>query len=96
MHERSDRDDHLIIHWNNIEPGAEDQFEKLSPWNEQIFTKFDFESIMLYGPTTFSKDYRSRTMTAKNPRVRHIDVHNKSGLSADDIFSVNKLYKCTK
>ena len=94
-HMRIDRDEHLIIHWNNIAPGAKPQFERLNNRNSRLITKnFDFASVMLYGPTTFSRDRFSITMSPKDKTQKLVDVQYKQGLSDDDAFSINKLYRC--
>lgn len=46
----------MNIYWNNIDPEQVDQFRKLRSDQERIFTTFDYNSVMLYGPTAFSKD----------------------------------------
>ncbi|GFT56172.1 astacin-like metalloprotease toxin 1 [Trichonephila clavipes] len=91
---RSDRDDYLIIYWENIKEGREDQFFKLKPNQNQLLTPFDYDSIMLYGSTSFSKDYRKlRTMEGKNHEYLR-DVNSKGKLSPSDIQRVKQLYNC--
>ncbi|KFM56532.1 Astacin-like metalloprotease toxin, partial [Stegodyphus mimosarum] len=66
---RSDRDDWLIIYWENVKEGMEDQFFKLKPHQNQLLTPFDYDSIMLYGSYTFSKDRKKlKTMVGKDGR----------------------------
>ncbi|KAF8765217.1 astacin-like metalloprotease toxin 1 [Argiope bruennichi] len=91
---RSDRDDYLTIYWENIKEGAEDQFMKLKPNQNQLLTPFDYESIMLYGSMSFSKDRKKlRTMEGKNGEYLR-DVFSKGKLSPSDIQRIKKLYKC--
>ncbi|KFM56529.1 Astacin-like metalloprotease toxin, partial [Stegodyphus mimosarum] len=76
---RSDRDDWLIIYWENVKEGMEDQFFKLKPHQNQLLTPFDYDSIMLYGSYTFSKDRkRLKTMVGKDGRFL-VEVVSKSG-----------------
>ncbi|KFM56528.1 Astacin-like metalloprotease toxin, partial [Stegodyphus mimosarum] len=65
---RSDRDDWLIIFWENVKEGMENQFFKLEPHQNQLLTPFDYDSVMLYGSFTFSKDRKSqlKTMVGKD------------------------------
>jgi len=92
---RSDRDDYITIFWDNIIKGTEDQFFKLKPDQNQLITPFDYESLMLYGSLTFSKDKKARlrTMEAKDGTYLR-DVLSKGKLSPSDIERIKKLYNC--
>ncbi|XP_035219845.1 astacin-like metalloprotease toxin 5 [Stegodyphus dumicola] len=91
---RSDRDDWLIIYWENVKEGMEDQFFKLKPNQNQLLTPFDYDSIMLYGSYTFSKDRKKlKTMVGKDGRFLQ-EVIAKYRLSKSDIKRINTLYKC--
>ncbi|XP_054711311.1 uncharacterized protein LOC129220903 [Uloborus diversus] len=91
---RSDRDDYLNIYWENIKEGMEDQFFKLKPEENQLLSPFDYDSIMLYGEYTFSKEKGVlKTMSRKNSDKPLIDVVRKYSLSKDDIKRINILYK---
>ncbi|XP_054166664.1 astacin-like metalloprotease toxin 5 [Oppia nitens] len=94
-HMRSDRDQFITIHWNNIENGMQDQFQKISTKKNKIYTKFDYNSIMIYGNTAFSKNGKN-TMTAKAKGVRLIESHFKRHLSPLDVQTLNLMYKCNK
>ncbi|XP_035227332.1 astacin-like metalloprotease toxin 4 [Stegodyphus dumicola] len=93
-HTRSDRDDYLNIHWSAIMDSAKDQFYKLSPSENRLLDTFDYDSIMLYGERTFSKDGWTKTMTAKERGRKLVDVYDKKGLSNSDIRRIKKLYEC--
>ena len=54
---------------------------------------FDYNSVMLYGNTAFSKDGRSNTMVAKTGQ-RLYETYDKPGLSKSDIKRVRKMYWC--
>ncbi len=43
--------------------------------DNEILTPFDFNSIMLYGPHSFSKDGKSITMEPKFPEYKMIEVY---------------------
>ncbi|GBM24706.1 Astacin-like metalloprotease toxin 1 [Araneus ventricosus] len=93
---RSDRDDYLLIFWQNIDPDNVDQFAKLKPHENKLINTFDYDSIMLYGEKTFSRDGRSKTMKSKKKGVRLLDVGEKNIPSASDIQRINVLYDCKK
>lgn len=69
------------------------QFFLLKPHENLLLTSFDYNSIMLYGNTAFSKDGRSNTMVAKTGQ-RLYETYDKPGLSSSDVQRVNKMYSC--
>ncbi|CAL1289966.1 unnamed protein product [Larinioides sclopetarius] len=94
-HSRSDRDDYLEILWDNIKPGADRNFIKLRPWeNNLLGEEFDYKSIMLYGEYAFAKDRNSMTMKPKKEGVVIGLINDKPGLSESDVRRLNKLYEC--
>ncbi|KAF8781682.1 astacin-like metalloprotease toxin 5 [Argiope bruennichi] len=93
-HSRSDRDKWIKIFWENIKEGQESQFKRLEPANNRLLTPFDFNSIMLYGSYTFSKDKdRLKTMVGKDGRIIE-PTREKTNLSKSDIIRIRKLYNC--
>jgi hypothetical protein len=92
-HMRSDRDQYITVNWDNIENGMKDQFAKVPASQNRLLTKFDFDSIMIYGTKDFSKNGKN-TMTSKVKGAKMIDSYFKKSLSPSDVISVNKLYKC--
>ncbi|XP_021003887.1 astacin-like metalloprotease toxin 5 [Parasteatoda tepidariorum] len=93
-HTRSDRDDYITIHWSAIMNTAKDQFYKLMPAENRLLDSFDYDSIMLYGERTFSKDGWTKTMTANEKGRKLVDVYDKKGLSDSDVKRIKKLYEC--
>lgn len=64
---RYDRDNHIIINFENIQSGAENQFYKSN--SATLVTRdFDIKSTMMYGSYTFSKNGRP-TITDLNGNV---------------------------
>nr|XP_042908678.1 astacin-like metalloprotease toxin 5 isoform X2 [Parasteatoda tepidariorum] len=92
---RSDRDKYIRILWDNIKPGAADQFFLLKPHQNRLLTPFDYNSIMLYGSLTFSKDHKAglRTMEALDGSFLK-DPFAKNHMSESDITRIKKLYNC--
>ncbi|GIX80221.1 astacin-like metalloprotease toxin 1 [Caerostris extrusa] len=91
---RSDRDEYIKIFWENIKTGQEDQFFKLAPSENQLLTPFDYDSIMLYGSLTFSKDKANRLRTMEGKDGRYLKDVNTKKLSEQDIKRINMLYDC--
>lgn len=91
-HQRQDRDDYIRIYSENVQQGLMDQFVKIP--SRILIPGFDYDSVMLYGPLTFSKDGRSFTMLPTKENVVMKEVYDKYGLSSDDILMIQKLYQC--
>lgn len=69
LHEqnREDRDQHLSIHWENIEEVYHEQFKKMpNPFTPGLTLPFDLSSVMIYSPFSFAVDTNRPTMTKKN------------------------------
>lgn len=92
-HSRSDRDKYVKIHYENIQENYLHDFEILKPEENRLFTSFDFDSIMLYGPTAFSKNGKI-TMSSKIDGKQVKNPPKDQTLSQYDIESINKLYQC--
>ncbi|CAL1299243.1 unnamed protein product, partial [Larinioides sclopetarius] len=91
---RSDRDEYLKIYWENIRPGEEDQFFKLLPSQNILLTPFDYESVMLYGSMTFSKDKTKNLRTMEGKDGRYLKDVTSKFLSREDAKRINMLYDC--
>ncbi|GBN33115.1 Astacin-like metalloprotease toxin 1 [Araneus ventricosus] len=92
-HNRSDRDNYLDIHLENVEKEWHHAFKKLLPNENRLLTSFDFDSVMLYGEGSFAKAHGLKSMTAKDGRFMD-EPYNKPGMSASDIKRLNMLYQC--
>ncbi|CAL1265937.1 unnamed protein product [Larinioides sclopetarius] len=92
-HNRSDRDDYLDIHRENVAPEWHFAFNLLLPHENRLLTGFDYDSVMLYGEGAFAKSYGLKSMTAKDGRFLD-ETYNKPGMSASDIKRLNMLYQC--
>ncbi|KAK3703605.1 hypothetical protein QZH41_019159, partial [Actinostola sp. cb2023] len=94
FHEQSrpDRDTYVTINWNNIMDGQSHNFNKKTPQESEIFGVYDYDSVMHYGRTDFSKN--------SNPTIQAINDANKAlgqniGLSELDIVKIKTLYDCS-
>lgn len=84
---RHDRDSHIKVLYENIEPGEEYNFSKVSN-NYYYVGKFDFESVMIYGSLAFSKNNK--------PTITKLDgstfTGHKNVLSESDRSFLNRFY----
>ena len=92
-HMRSDRDQYLTIHLNNVMRGMTDNFEKNDPSKNRLLTRFDYDSIMIYSSTAFSKDGQ-KTMEPKDKNYKLREPYDKTKMTSLDALNVNKLYNC--
>jgi len=89
FHEQSrpDRDTYVKVNFENVRTGFEDNFKKAASVDQG--TGYDYESVMHYGATAFSKN--------GGKTIERLDDPNKSlgqrdGLSEIDALSINKIY----
>ncbi|KAJ3606344.1 hypothetical protein NHX12_025865 [Muraenolepis orangiensis] len=90
-HTRSDRDQHILIHKDNIKNHYMSNFRKMDTNN--LGTPYDYTSVMHYGSTAFSTVYRQKTMTPIPDAS--VPIGQRDGLSQIDILRINRLYKCS-
>ncbi|KAE8587877.1 hypothetical protein XENTR_v10022160 [Xenopus tropicalis] len=86
---RSDRDDYVIIHPENILPDSLNNFNKYDTNN--LGTEYDYNSVMHYARDAFSKNGKATIEPKPNPNV---PIGQRNGLSVLDISKINKLYGC--
>lgn len=87
---RSDRDQYVRINWDNIDPKMAYNFYKQNTNN--LDTPYDYSSIMHYGRTAFSIQYRKDSITPiPDPTVQ---IGQRQGMSVMDILRINRLYGC--
>ena len=92
-HSRADRDDYIIVHTQNIEPGFERAFEKLSEAEATTLGfGYDYASIMHYNPDTFANP-NTDAISARQPNIH---LGHAEELSPLDAAKANALYQCGK
>lgn len=92
-HEQSrvDRDNHITVHFDNIQSGREYNFETYSDGGydgDEFTTNLDFGSIMMYSPYAFSSNGQP-TITKKDGSTYSVQ---RSALSGGDVQGVNSMY----
>lgn len=85
---RTDRDNHITIHYSNIIDNAAHNFRKETR-NYYMIGQFDFNSIMMYSPYAFSKNPSQPTITKKDGSTY---THNRYYLSESDRRFINTFY----
>ncbi|XP_077366539.1 low choriolytic enzyme-like [Festucalex cinctus] len=88
-HTRSDRDQHILIHWENIQEYQKHNFDKQDTNNLGI--PYDYNSVLHYGKTAFGV-HQAITMTPIPDST--VEIGQREGLSDLDVLRINRLYKC--
>jgi hypothetical protein len=87
---RSDRDEFVKIHFDNVQHGNASQFEKET--DSMNSDNYDYRSIMHYGATAFAKDRSKPVIEPLDPAVPPGDLGNTSVPTATDTAMVNSMY----
>ncbi|MEM9835910.1 MAG: M12 family metallopeptidase [Bacteroidota bacterium] len=87
-HQLPDRDDHIVIYEENIDPPAFGQFDPRPPSEVVMYTGYDVRSIMHYDSYAFSTNGQP---TITRPRFPWTIARAQS-LSANDILQINRMY----
>ncbi|KAK2888337.1 bone morphogenetic protein 1-like isoform X1 [Channa argus] len=97
-HTRPDRDEHVSIIRDNIQPGQEYNFLKMEPGEvDSLGEVYDFGSIMHYARNTFSRGiFRDTILPRYDVNGVRPFIGQRTKLSKGDIAQARKLYKCAK
>ncbi|XP_057678533.1 low choriolytic enzyme-like isoform X2 [Corythoichthys intestinalis] len=88
-HTRSNRDQHILIHWDNIEKYGRQNFIKQDTNN--LNTPYDYSSLMHSGRTAFGIN---GAVTITPIPDSSVEIGQRRHLSDLDIIRINRLYKC--
>jgi hypothetical protein len=89
---RPDRDDHVIIHWDNIDVSKYVNFEKALEINSRG-SPYDYESIMHYTSTAFALDPQFPTISMKDPKPG-VTLGSALTMTNHDMDQLRMLYRC--
>ncbi|XP_022059555.2 bone morphogenetic protein 1-like isoform X1 [Acanthochromis polyacanthus] len=97
-HTRPDRDEHVSIIRDNIQPGQEYNFLKMEPGEvDSLGEVYDFGSIMHYARNTFSRGVFLDTILPRyDVNGVRPSIGQRTRLSKGDIAQARKLYKCAR
>ncbi|XP_022536438.2 bone morphogenetic protein 1b isoform X2 [Astyanax mexicanus] len=97
-HTRPDRDAHVSIIRENIQPGQEYNFLKMEPGEvNSLGEVYDFDSIMHYARNTFSRGIFLDTILPRyDVNGARPPIGQRTRLSKGDIAQARKLYNCPK
>lgn len=97
-HTRPDRDNHVQIIYDNIMKGQDYNFNKLTEDEvNSLGQTYDYDSIMHYARTTFSKGtFLDTILPLEVHGKKRPEIGQRVRLSASDIAQTNLLYKCAK
>jgi len=89
---RDDRDDYVTINYQNIQPGFENNFKKDSELYPNAETgyfgvPYNYDSIMHYGKTYFSRNGQNTIDVKENPEVDNAPVGSPDNLGQRDFIS---------
>ncbi|KAK6481949.1 tolloid-like protein 2 isoform X1 [Huso huso] len=95
-HTRPDRDSHVTIIRENIQPGQEYNFLKMEPGEvNSLGETYDFDSIMHYARNTFSRGvFLDTILPRRDENGLRSPIGQRIRLSQGDIAQARKLYKC--
>uniref|UniRef100_A0A3B1JZR5 Metalloendopeptidase n=2 Tax=Astyanax mexicanus TaxID=7994 RepID=A0A3B1JZR5_ASTMX len=88
---RSDRDNHIRVVWDNIIDNMKHNFNKINTLNQG--TAYDYNSVMQYHRTAFSKNGQATMVPIPNSNV---SFGQATQMSQSDITRINRLYGCCK
>jgi len=94
-HEQSryDRDDFVIIHFENVEESKRHNFNKVSDKQSSVYgVTYNYESVMHYAKTAFSENGKI-TIETKDPGFQDVIGNVKIG-HALDYEKIRRLYEC--
>lgn len=92
MHEqcRTDQENHVIIHRENLNDNVEYNFNKVSASSYTDFGTFNYESIMMYEPYAFS--INGQPTITKLDGSLYQTSYPSANMSPVDIAGINQLY----
>ena len=97
IHEQSrfDRDNYIVIHWDNIKDNKENNFTRMTTEDSSISTvttNYDYESIMHYPSIVSDQNFAVNTELPVITKINGGYIGVNRHLSKEDIIAINNLY----
>jgi len=90
MQSATDRDEYVIIHWNNIQAGKEINFDKRTTSEITDFgVPYDYDSVMHYSANAFARKKGLITIEPKDPNAK---IGQRNGFSTRDLEKLAIMY----
>ncbi|KJH39957.1 astacin [Dictyocaulus viviparus] len=94
-HMRFDRDRYIRVHYENIRPGFESQFNRIPSSQSTTYNlPYDYKSVMHYGKTAFALPGRISMETFDRKYTNVIGQQHDA--SPSDYLKVCKIYGCNR
>uniref|UniRef100_A0A1L8DQA4 Metalloendopeptidase n=1 Tax=Nyssomyia neivai TaxID=330878 RepID=A0A1L8DQA4_9DIPT len=85
------RDNYVVIRWENIEPGKENNFNMKDSSTTSMFSlDYDYGSIMHYSKTSFSINGQPTIVPIKDG----VTIGQRDAMSSLDVRRINRMYNC--
>jgi len=92
-HARSDRDKYIKVIRKNVRKGLHQNFDFQNDDKSTRNFNYDYDSLMHYGPYSFSKNKRKRKATIV-PLKPGVSIGQREMLSKTDCMKLNSQYRC--
>uniref|UniRef100_A0A1I7XCE9 Metalloendopeptidase n=1 Tax=Heterorhabditis bacteriophora TaxID=37862 RepID=A0A1I7XCE9_HETBA len=94
-HMRYDRDNYITVHYKNINPMYQSQFDKVSKFEAETYgIPYDYTSVMHYAETAFAIKGKI-SMETKDPAYQKVIGHHRDA-SVNDYKKICMIYGCSK
>ncbi|XP_014246546.1 astacin-like [Cimex lectularius] len=95
LHEQNrwERDNFVTIHFENIEPGRKNNFDKAQQsQTDDLGIPYDYSSVMHYSATAFSVNEKPTIV----PKKTGVKLGQRESVSHQDVQKIRRMYKCKK
>lgn len=91
---RTDRNDYVRVFLENVESGAEGQFD-IAEGSDDFGTPYDGLSVMHYSRWAFSKNDKDTIQALESSDFTSDDLGQRVWMTSNDALKIRKMYNCT-